>query len=108
MKIEVDNAKLENKTGLSTEICNNLASKFNKLIQFGYQSTPHPKIKKKGTRGKQKRGKALCLLDRFSKRNEEILDFVFDFSKLFDNNQAERDIRMTKVKQKISGTFRNS
>ena len=108
MKIEVDNAKSENKTSLSTKTCNNLVDKFNKLIQFGYQSTPLPKIKKKGTRGKQKRGKALCLLDRFSKRSEEILDFIFDFSKPFDNNQAERDIRMTKVKQKISGTFRNS
>jgi len=108
MKIEVDNAKLENKTCLSTGICNNLVSKFNKLIQFGYQTTPLPKIKKKETRGKQKRGKALCLLDRFSNRSDEILDFIFDFSKPFDNNQAERDIRMTKVKQKISGTFRNS
>lgn len=108
MKIEVDKAKAKNKSHLPESICNELVSKFQELIDLGYKSTPLPKIKEKDVRGKQKRGKALCFLDRLSKRKNEILDFIFDFSKPFDNNQAERDIRMTKIKQKISGTFRNS
>jgi transposase len=108
MKTEVDKAKAQKKTMLSDNVCLALTAKFDKLIEKGYSTTPVPKQKKKGTRGKQKRGKTLCLLDRFKARSKEILDFIFDFSKPFDNNQAERDIRMTKVKQKISGTFRNS
>ena len=108
MKKVADAARAEGRKSLSPDRLNRLVDKFNNLIAKGYEDTPRPKAKKKGTRGKQARGRALSLLDRFKHKSSEILDFIFDLDKPFDNNQAERDIRMTKIKQKISGTFRSS
>ncbi len=82
--------------------------RYNGLIQKGLaQNLPSPKGKsKKKKRGRPKQSKAKNLLDRLRDFKDQVLAFLVHPRVPFDNNQGERDIRMAKLKQKISGYFR--
>jgi len=57
-------------------------------------------------KGRQIKSKAGNLGERLTLHKEAVLSFLWHPYILFDNNQAERDLRMAKVKQKVSGAFR--
>jgi len=82
-------------------------SRYSRIITLGYAENPLASGKQpKGKRGRPKKTKARNLLERLDRHRPETLNFMYNFHIPFDNNQAERDIRMTKVQQKISGGFR--
>ncbi len=84
---------------------NRLTEQYDSILHDGLDKIPklsHPS----GKRGRKKQHKAKNLWDRLTLFKDETLAFLYDFQIPFDNNQGERDIRMMKTKQKISGCFR--
>lgn len=76
------------------------------IILEGLEINPEPPPSPIGKRGRVKRSKPLNLLIRLESRVKEIMGFFAYPDVPYDNNQAERDLRMMKVREKISGTFR--
>lgn len=108
IKKVVDRAKAAGRVHLAPQTIRLYKSRYEALIAKGYKRNPLPEQQNTpGKRGRKKQSPERNLLGRLEKYADETLAFMYDFSIPFDNNMAERDLRMTKVKQKISGCFRS-
>jgi len=105
-KHAVDAARAAGAVELAAEVKREFVHRYDAALAAGLQANPPPAPT--GKRGRPKRGKAGSLVARLQTHQAATLAFMEDFAVPFDNNQAERDIRMTKVRQKISGCFRTA
>jgi transposase len=96
----VNQAKADGHTHLDPNIISDVTRRWQHAIDHAYAVNPPPKAKA--------RGKILSLIDRLRGFTTEVWRFAHDFNVPFDNNQAERDIRMIKVQVKVSGTWRTT
>ncbi len=104
----VAQAQLSGATTLSSQKITQIERIYDQLIAFALQANPPPPGGwPKGKRGRAKKTKPRNLVERLDEYRHEVLAFVYDFKVPFDNNLAERDIRMLKVQQKVSGCFRS-
>ena len=105
MKKVKDKAVAKGRESLSYYHYHKFDQKYDELIEQARKENPLTETTEK-KRGRKKKGKILALVERLANYKASVCLFVHNFMVPFDNNQAERDIRMIKVKTKVSGCFR--
>lgn len=100
---EVEQAKAAGRTALTKTALARLRVCYRTVIELGYEQYPGLAA---SAEQRIKRTKAQNLLLRLDEREDEALRFAHDFRVPFTNNLAEQDIRMVKLQQKISGSWR--
>jgi transposase len=104
-KEHADAAKLAQGPVASEQI-NALRRQYKSILAQGEADNPRLARAKIKQRGRIKQSPAANLLLRLREYTDDVLRFLTDPRVPFDNNLAERDIRMPKLKQKTSGCFR--
>jgi len=96
-------------SSLSKDETNQYRQKYDEILEKAQKESPPPdeSTRKAGQRGRLKRTKSRALLERLIDFKDDVLRFLDNPLVPFTNNQGENDIRMTKVHQKISGSFRS-
>ena len=100
----VKNTKATGRTGLTARQLAGFRRRYRALIAQGWAA--HPPPPPTGKRGRPKLGVAGSLVRRLDLYQDDVLRFATDFNVPFDNNQAERDIRMIRLQEKISTGWR--
>lgn len=106
MKKVKDKAVEVGKETLSYYHYHKFDKRYDELIKQAREENPLPVTTEK-KRGRKKKGKILALVERLDNYKASVCLFIHNFMVPFDNNQAERDLRMIKVKTKVSGCFRS-
>lgn len=104
MQQQVVAAKADGKHRLTARTLARFRTQYRALVAEGKRHNPPPP--RTGKRGRPALGPAGSLLRRLDEYQDDVLRFAYDFRVPFDNNQAERDIRMVKLQQKVSGGWR--
>ena len=109
IKTNIAIAQAAEETSLTPTQIADFERRYREIIEAGLIANPFLPIDPDlpTRKGRRKQTPPKNLLDRLQLHQSAVLLFMYDWRVPFDNNQAERDLRMMKLKQKISGTFRS-